>query len=286
MVSKSLELHSPFFCALQPFKDFENETSPSRILLDYSGLIYLEQMTVHFNDAFVQKIKLREVLELIESLDTFTIVDFAKVIQRALTFSYKVIKNTFNKISSTTFFFWINRHLTEITMLRGRFHGNFRLPSKRSMQLSCVFDCLFSLGFEEAEDVGEIENFDIFSIYPIFSSFEIHTKQSVEIAETVEELKLSEDFSFCPHSHTVLVAERHTFSDPFESDVLIKSLFTENFYPELGIILEDSKIYLILDNCFLESLLVVSPSFTSFCDPPICFLDPFYSLHPSFSKSF
>ena len=130
MVSKNIELHSPFFCSLHPCRDFENEICHSRILINYAGLIYLEQVTVHFNDLFFPKIEASEALALIENLGTFTIVDFAKIIQRELTFSYKVNKNTFSKISSATFFFWSNRDVTETTSLRGRFRGNFRLNSK------------------------------------------------------------------------------------------------------------------------------------------------------------
>ena len=119
VISKGLESHSPFFCALHQFRDFANETSPSRILIDYSGLIYLEQMTVHLNDPFITTSKPRHVLELIESLATFSIVDFSKTIQRVLTFTYKVNKNTHNLLSSVTYFFWANKDLTEFTLLRG-----------------------------------------------------------------------------------------------------------------------------------------------------------------------
>ena len=248
--------------------------------------MYLEQVTVFFNDLFFQKLDASDSLALIEQLGTFSIVDFTKIIQRELTFTYKVNKNTFSKLSSVTFFFWINRDVAETTSLRGRFEGNFRLKSKRCMELSSMVDYLHSIGFKEIEDTSEIEKLPISSIYPIFSSFQIHTELSIEIAEQVEELKFSSDFYFCPYTHTILVADRHSFSDPHESDVLIKTLFTESYFPETGIILEEDKVVLFLDTNFLESLISVPPSFSSFCDVPLCFIDPLYSLRPVFSKQF
>ena len=222
VVSKTFEYHSPFFTSLHPCRDFENEIWLARILINYTGLAYLEQVTVFFNDLFFQKLETSDSLELIEHLGTLSIVDISKIIHRELTFTYKVNKNTFSKLSSATYFFWLNRDVAETTSLRGRFSGNFRLKSKRCMELSCMFDCFNSIGFSEIEDISEIEELPISSIYPIFTSFQIHTELSVEIAEQVEELKFSADFCFCPEIHTVLVADRHPLSDPNESDVLVK----------------------------------------------------------------
>ena len=83
-----------------------------------------------------------------------------------------------------------------------------------------------------------------------------------------------------------MVANRNPFTDPGESDILGKTMFSDRYYLDLDIKYQDEKIYLILENFFLESLLCVPVSISSFCDQPVCFLDPYSCLRPVFSKSF
>ena len=61
-----------------------------------------------------------------------------------------------NVLSLVTFFIWVNKDLENITILTGRFQGNFRLRSEKSLEMSNVFDTLHSLGYEEVRDFGEL----------------------------------------------------------------------------------------------------------------------------------
>ena len=81
------------------------------------------QRTVHLNDTFLDEVQgaVKYVLELVENLGTFTVVDLSKITQRLFTFSYKLNKNTKNCLSSITYFFWVNKDLEDFTTLCGRF---------------------------------------------------------------------------------------------------------------------------------------------------------------------
>ena len=170
VISRDLEWHSPFHNSLHSFRDFSNETGPPRILLNYSDILYIDQRTVHLNDNFLDEVHgaAKFVLELVENLGTFTVVDLSKITQRLFTFSYKLNKNTRNYLSSITFFFWVNRDLEDFTTLRGRFQGNFRLKSKRALEISSISDALQCMDFGECRDFGEIEDLNFDSVYPIF----------------------------------------------------------------------------------------------------------------------
>lgn len=281
-----LEKHSPYGCSLHHFQDFSNEIAPPRILIDYKGLIYLDQATIFFGDIFVPALQTKDLLELIRTLAILSLVRVARTIGWCLTFTFKINRDTSGNVSSFSLFVWLAGDLEKITLLRGRFSGVFCLPSVKALETSTIYDCLKGLGFEELETKEDLAYASISSLYPIFGVFPYQTPLSIEILETVESLQMIENFAFSEFTHTVLVAERHTFSDPYESDVLVKTLFSENYFPELGIFLGDDKIYLILDDSFLASYFSVPPSFSSFCSPARSFLDPHYALRPAFSKNF
>ena len=60
-VSVDLDRHSPYQPALHSFRDYANERTPPRILLNYSGLLFLHQTTVFLNDRFLTNVKGAEV---------------------------------------------------------------------------------------------------------------------------------------------------------------------------------------------------------------------------------
>ena len=90
-------------------------------------------------------------------------------------------------------------------------------------------------------DFGEIENLDFVSVYPIFRCLQIYNARNIQIVEVVEELKFSEDFVYCPNTKTIMVANRTPFSDPGESDILVKTMFSDRYFPELGVKYQDDK---------------------------------------------
>ena len=287
-VSADLDRHSPFQAALHSFRDYSNERTPPRILLNYSGLLYLHQITVFLNDKFLTDVKGAEVdtIELMDSLGTFFLVDLSKKIGSLLTFTFILNGNTNKTLSSVTFFLWVNREIEDITVLQGRFTGNFRLRSSRSLEINYVFDALYSIGFAELRNFSMIDNLDFALSYPIFRSYEIHTTQGVEVTEMVEELKMSGDFIYEPHCQTILYAQKTHYTDPTENDILIKTLFTPDYFPNMTIKYYGDKVFIILENFYLENFFRVPPSIISFCDQEPSFLDPFFGLRPAFVKSF
>ena len=286
VIVSMLEKHGPFGCALHHYQDYSNEVTPPRIIIDYRGLIFLDQATIFFGDLFVPSLQTRDLLDLIRTLAVLSLVQVATTIGRFLTFTYKINKDTSGNVSSVTLFVWLAGDIENITLLRGRFRGVFCLPSSKALETSTVFDCLQGLGFSELEKKEELEYASISTLYPIFGVLPYQTPLSIEVVETVEQLQLIENFCYSEFTHTILKAERHSFSDPFESDVLVKTLFCDSYFPEAGLFLGDDKVYLILDDSFLSSYFAVPPSFSSFCSPPRSFLDPHYGLRPAFSKAF
>ena len=253
-VSTGLELHSPFKPSLHIFKEYSNETSPARIIQNYSGLLYVDQITVLLGDKFFDKIRSTEryILEVSDELGTFWCSNLSQIVCRLLTFTYKLNKNEKGSLSSITYFICVNRDLDNITNLRGRFQGNFRLKSKRSLEMSSVFDALYSLGFKEIQNFGELQDFEFKSCYPIFKTNQVHSTRSVEHMEIVEKVCFSKDFSYCHASQTILSAKLHSFTYLCESDIVIKTLFDERYFPELGVKYQGEKIYIILEDFFLK----------------------------------
>ena len=248
----------------------------------------MHQITVFLHDRFLTNVKGAEAdsIELMDTLGTFFLVDLTKKTGTLLTFTFIMNGNTNKTLSSVTFFLWANRELEDITVLRGRFCGNFRLRSSRSLEISSIFDALYGMGFEELRDFSKIDNLDFLLSYPIFRSYEIHTPQGEEITEMIEELQMSEDFYYEPHCQTIMFAEKTHFSDPTEHDILVKTLFTQDYFPHMGIKFYDNKVFIILENFFLENCFRVPPSISSFCDQGPNFLDPYFALRPSFAKNF
>ena len=226
------------------------------------------------------------IIELVDNLGTFSLVDMSKQVGHMLTFSFVLNKNVQNCLSSVTYFVWLNRDIDEVTFLRDRFRGNFRLRSSRSLEISSIFDALHALGFEELRDFSEIDNLDFFSTYPIFRSLEIQTSRGAEIIEVVEELRLSEGFVYQPHCQSILIAERNHYTDTMENDILTKTLFSESYHPDMGLKYYNNKVFIILENFYLENMYSIPPSILSFCDQEPCFVDPYRCLKPAFSKSF
>ena len=71
-INTRIELHSPFRPGLHSFKNFYNETSPARIIQNYSGLFYLDQLTVCLGDSCFDRIKgaVKYILEICDELGT------------------------------------------------------------------------------------------------------------------------------------------------------------------------------------------------------------------------
>ena len=240
------------------------------------------------NDKFLTDVKRTEVdtIELMDSLGTFFLVDLSKKIGSLLTFTFILNGNTDKTLTSVTFFLWVNKEIEDITILQGRFTGNFRLRSSRSLEISSVFDSLYSIGFTELRDFSKIDNLNFALCYPIFRGYEIHTTQGVEVTEMVEEVKMSVDFLYEPHCQTILYAQKTHYSDPTENDILIRTLFTQDYFPNMGIKYFGDKVFIILENFFLENFFRIPPSIIAFCDQEPTFLDPFFALRPAFAKNF
>ena len=81
--------------------------------------------------------------------------------------------------------------------------------------------------------------------------------------EVVEKVCFSENCNFCLTSQTILSAKRHDFSDVCESDILIKTLSHERYFPDFGVKYEEDKIFIVLDDFFLETYLSVPPSIST-----------------------
>ena len=222
--------------------------------------MYLHQVTVFLNNIFFNDVRGTEcyIIELVDNLGTFALVDMSKQVGHMLTFSFVLNKNTQNCLSSVTYFVWLNRDIDEVTFLRGRFRGNFRLRSSRSLEISSIFDALYARGFTELRDFSLIDNLEFFSTYPIFRSLEIQTSRGVEIIEVVEELRLSEGFVYQPHCQSILIADRNHYTDPMENDILTKTLFSESYFPDMDLKYYNNKVFIILEN-FIWKICIVYP---------------------------
>ena len=91
---------------------------------------------------------------------------------------------------------------------------------------------------------------------------------------------------YLPHCQSILVAERNHFTDPMENDILTKTLFSESYFPDMGLKYCNGKVFIILENFCLENMYSIPPSNLSFCDQEPCFVDPYRCLKPAFAKSF
>ena len=129
--------------------------------------------------------------------------------------------------------------------------------------MSCIFDALHSLGFEELQNFSEVEDLKFKTCYPIFRTIQIHNKRGIEYTETVERICFSGDLNFDPISQTILSAKLNSFTDVCESDVVIKTLFDQNYFPKMGVKYTDEKIYIILEDFYLETFLSFPASISS-----------------------
>ena len=287
-VSVDLERHTPFQASLHPFQDYNNECAPPRILVNFQGLLYLHQVTVFLEDPGLTKMKRPEVDSVgqLTILGSFFLVDLSKIVGALLTFTFILNKNEHNELSSVTYFIWANKEIDDVTILEGRYTGNFRLRQARSLKISTISDVLGCLGFSALRDFSKVDNLDFKTVYPIYRNFEIQTARGVEDAEMVEDVKMLDGFEFQPHSQTILVSEIHHFSDISESDVMTKTLFTDDYYPEMGIKFYQENVFIILENYYLDNFFQVPSSICTFCDQETPFLDPYRALRPVFAKNY
>ena len=283
-----IERHSPFQASLHPCKDYSNEPTPARILCNFVGMIYIHQVTVFLSSPSLISIKRAGV----EWMTTFTmlgllsITDLAGYMKTNLTFTYIFNKSEKNTLSSITIFIWGNSGIENVTLLEGRFEGVFCRPLKDSTKISTIEDALVSLGFCELRDFSNINDLEFFILYPLYRNFRATTSSSTEVVEFVEKIQTEPDFVYSPNSQTILVANESFFSDVGESDILVKTLFTEDYFPLIGVKYYDHKIFLIVEDFVLENFFRIPSSIATFCDQQEVFLDPNQGTKPSFAKKF
>ena len=229
---------NPFQPAVYVYRDYGNEVGVFRVLENYVGLLYEDQMTLHLTNRYLDCTYGPEkyIFSLLEHLGLEGVVRLSKIWKKTVTFSFVIHPNKEQIFSSVTFF--CGQISTARMCLRGKFSGVFNLKTKHSLAISTNVDSLISLGFYQLTRFFEEPDSPIQRIYPHFRNFCVEVERGEELVEVVEKMNFSEEFLLEEHSQTAFKCSLSHDTDPTDSDLITKTFFFGYLFPAVWLYID------------------------------------------------